>query len=208
MELKGIVSWCSGKPVIGLHKCTVWWQLKAFHIYTIPLRYISVLPSHQLCQRYTNFPKLYTTSSKLYAPEWWPWGSFHTEDTQILGTMLRNLLVRDSCTTALCRLQNGLSTYGFPNKMSHTFLIFLHACYMSCPSHTFLIFLHACYMSCPSYSSRFNYHNNIYGGADKSLSRPGRKQANVSVRMAWISFGALPCRKRNLLTTRILILLK
>jgi len=33
-----------------------------------------------------------------------------------------------------------------------------------------------------------------YRGADKSLARPGRKQANVSVRMAWISFGALPCR--------------
>jgi len=34
----------------------------------------------------------------------------------------------------------------------------------------------------------------LYRGADKSLARPGRKQANVSVRMAWISFGALPCR--------------
>jgi len=32
-----------------------------------------------------------------------------------------------------------------------------------------------------------------YRGADKSLARPGRKQATVSVRMAWISFGALPC---------------
>jgi len=30
-----------------------------------------------------------------------------------------------------------------------------------------------------------------YRGADKSLARPGRKQANVSVRMAWISFGIL-----------------
>ena len=34
-----------------------------------------------------------------------------------------------------------------------------------------------------------------YRGADKSLARPGRKQANVSVR---ISFGALPCRKRKI----------
>ena len=33
--------------------------------------------------------------------------------------------------------------------------------------------------------------------ADKSLARPGRKQANVSVRIAWISFGALPCRKKK-----------
>jgi len=31
-------------------------------------------------------------------------------------------------------------------------------------------------------------------GAVKSLVRPGRKQGNVSVRMVWISFGALPCR--------------
>jgi len=33
-------------------------------------------------------------------------------------------------------------------------------------------------------------------GADKSLTRPGRKQTNVSIRMAWISFDALPCRKK------------
>ena len=33
----------------------------------------------------------------------------------------------------------------------------------------------------------------FYRGADKSLARQRRKQANVSVRMAWISFGALPC---------------
>jgi hypothetical protein len=38
----------------------------------------------------------------------------------------------------------------------------------------------------------------MYGGADKSLARPGKKQANVSVRMARISFGALPCRKNKL----------
>jgi len=45
-------------------------------------------------------------------------------------------------------------------------------------------------------------------GVDKSLARPGRKQSNVSVRMAWISFGALSCRKRNLMTARVSILLK
>jgi len=38
----------------------------------------------------------------------------------------------------------------------------------------------------------------LYKGADKSLARQGRKQANVSVRMAWISFSALPCRKKKL----------
>ena len=36
-----------------------------------------------------------------------------------------------------------------------------------------------------------------YRGADKSSARPGRKQANVSVIMSWISFGALPCRKKS-----------
>ena len=37
-----------------------------------------------------------------------------------------------------------------------------------------------------------------YRDADKSLALPGRTQANVSLRMAWISFGALPCRKKEL----------
>jgi len=37
----------------------------------------------------------------------------------------------------------------------------------------------------------------IKRGADKFLARSGRKQANVSVRMTWISFGALPCRKKK-----------
>jgi len=45
-------------------------------------------------------------------------------------------------------------------------------------------------------------------GADKSLARPGRKQANVSVRMAWISFGALPCTKKKLMSACVSILLK
>ena len=36
-----------------------------------------------------------------------------------------------------------------------------------------------------------------YRGADKSLARPRRKQANVSVIMAWISFGAFLCKKRK-----------
>ena len=34
-------------------------------------------------------------------------------------------------------------------------------------------------------------------GADKSLARPCRKQTNVSVRMAWISFDVLSCRKEK-----------
>ena len=37
----------------------------------------------------------------------------------------------------------------------------------------------------------------IYRGADKSLARLGMKQANVSIRMVWICFGALPCRKKE-----------
>jgi len=48
-----------------------------------------------------------------------------------------------------------------------------------------------------------------YRGAEKSLARPGRKQANISVRMAWISFGALPYRKKkDLMTARFSMLLK
>jgi len=38
----------------------------------------------------------------------------------------------------------------------------------------------------------------MYRGADKSLARPGRKQANVTVRMGGISFRTLPCRKKKL----------
>ena len=47
-----------------------------------------------------------------------------------------------------------------------------------------------------------------YRGADKSLARPGRKHASVSVIMAWNLLGALPCRKRNLMTTGVSMLLK
>ena len=48
----------------------------------------------------------------------------------------------------------------------------------------------------------------LYRGADKSLARAGRKEASVSVRMAWICFGALRCRKRNLMTAPASNLLK
>jgi hypothetical protein len=48
-----------------------------------------------------------------------------------------------------------------------------------------------------------------YRGADESLARPGRKQAHVSLRMVWISFGALPCKGgENLMTARVSMLLK
>ena len=48
-----------------------------------------------------------------------------------------------------------------------------------------------------------------YRGADKFLARPGRKQVNISVRMAWISFGTLPCKKKkNLMTAHVSVLLK
>ena len=55
------------------------------------------------------------------------------------------------------------------------------------------------------------YYNKILvfiQGADKSLARPGRKQANVSVRMARISFGTLPYRKKISMTSRVWMLLK
>ena len=45
-------------------------------------------------------------------------------------------------------------------------------------------------------------------GADKSLARPGKKQANAFVRMALISLGALAGRKKNLMTARISIFFK
>jgi len=45
--------------------------------------------------------------------------------------------------------------------------------------------------------ARWNPLGLIYRGADKSLARPGRKQVNVSMRMAWISFRALPCEKKK-----------
>ena len=38
----------------------------------------------------------------------------------------------------------------------------------------------------------------MYRGAEKSLARPGRKQTNVSVRIVWISFGVLPCKKKKI----------
>jgi hypothetical protein len=43
-----------------------------------------------------------------------------------------------------------------------------------------------------------------------SLDWQGRQQTNVSVRMAWISFGALPCRgeKKTFMTARVSMLLK
>jgi len=41
-----------------------------------------------------------------------------------------------------------------------------------------------------------------YRGAGKSLAWPGRKQVTVSVRMARISFGALPCRRKKQLASR------
>jgi len=40
--------------------------------------------------------------------------------------------------------------------------------------------------------SNHSIHKCTYRGVEKSLARPGRKQANVSVRTARISSGALP----------------
>ena len=48
----------------------------------------------------------------------------------------------------------------------------------------------------------------FYRSANKSLARPGRKQANDSVRMARISFSAFPCGKNNLMTACVSMLLK
>ena len=49
----------------------------------------------------------------------------------------------------------------------------------------------------------------MYRSSAKSLAWAEWKQANVSLRMAWISFGALLCRgKKNLLTAGVSMLLK
>jgi len=40
------------------------------------------------------------------------------------------------------------------------------------------------------------------------MAYDGACSPNVSVRMAWISFGALPCRKKNWMTAHVLTLLK
>ena len=56
----------------------------------------------------------------------------------------------------------------------------------------------------------FLKHCRLYSSADKPLARPGRKQVNVPVRMAWISFGAFPCKekKKNLMRASVSNLLK
>jgi len=48
----------------------------------------------------------------------------------------------------------------------------------------------------------------IYRGAAKSLARPGKRQANVYARMAWISFCALPCSEEMLMSARVSMLMK
>jgi len=48
----------------------------------------------------------------------------------------------------------------------------------------------------------------MYRGADKSLAWPGRKQVNVTVRMAGISFGTLPCRGEKTWRQLVSMLLK
>jgi len=54
-----------------------------------------------------------------------------------------------------------------------------------------------CYMFRPPCEFPRLLYKNMYRGADKSLARQRRKQANISVRMAWVSFGALPCRGKK-----------
>ena len=63
-----------------------------------------------------------------------------------------------------------------------------------------------CYLG--PYIRLLNGQPMTYRGADKSLARPGRTEANVSVRMAWVSFSALPCREKNFMPACVSILLK
>jgi len=55
----------------------------------------------------------------------------------------------------------------------------------------FTLRAHLIYRHC-----QHNTKTEKYRDADKSLAPLGRNQPNVSVRMARISFGALPCRKK------------
>jgi len=41
-----------------------------------------------------------------------------------------------------------------------------------------------------------------------TVAYDGACSPNISVRMAWISYGVLPCRKKNLMTARVSMLLK
>ena len=60
-------------------------------------------------------------------------------------------------------------------------------------THTHTYIQHPCMYVCMYIYTYIHTYIHTYWGADKSLARSGRKQANVSVRMVWISFGALPC---------------
>ena len=88
----------------------------------------------------------------------------------------------------------------------HTFIISFKSIQLDLLMNTLSSTLLASFHSndkyyCPRYCSSFSYFHHHFtngtGGADKSLARPGRKQANVSVRMTWISFGALPYREKT-----------
>jgi len=57
-----------------------------------------------------------------------------------------------------------------------------------------------CNNVCANAPPRFTYR-----GAVKSLAQSGRKQANVPVRIVWISSGALPCQKKKLDSSRLVV---
>jgi len=77
----------------------------------------------------------------------------------------------------------------------------LHPTNLKCTlSYWWLVLNFICaksYMSSTARHASYDRSFSTYRGADKSLARPGRKQANVSIRVAWISFGVLPCRKKK-----------
>ena len=86
---------------------------------------------------------------------------------------IRRMIVsmRHLVYVSLCRWPSGMQEH-----------MLLHTMQARFQTRTSILRLHLNYLS--------------YRNADKSLARPGRKQANVSVRMTWISFGALPRRKK------------
>jgi len=93
---------------------------------------------------------------------------------------------------------------GYPSKLMLSYKHCLLVCFLnvSCYFCSFSNFCQFVKNIAGIFFSRFPWHrapwrhnSHCYRDADKSLARAGRNQANVSVRTAWISFGALHCRQ-------------
>jgi len=74
---------------------------------------------------------------------------------------------------------------------------------------TYLLFKRSIFTVIPKTKSHKVKYTSLYRGADKSLARPGRKHANISV-LECAEFPSAPCLagKKNLMTARVSMLLK